>query len=252
MHISGCWMPVWAWVEMRIVAVIPARYGSTRFPGKPLADIAGKPMIARIYEQVAACTQIDDVLVATDNQEIFDVASSFGVHSVMTSPDCPSGSDRVAQAVSGMDVDGVVNIQGDQVILDTKALSELVKELRTGCPMATIATALPDGEINDPNSVKVVRSINGFAMYFSRSAIPFVRNPGHAAMLKHIGIYGFNSETLQQYTSLKPTPLEMTESLEQLRALENGIPIKVIVARGEFFEINTPQDRERLLETWRN
>ena len=235
---------------MKIVAVIPARYGSTRFPGKPLADIAGKPMIARIYEQVAACTQLDDVLVATDNQEIFDVASSFGVHAVMTSPECPSGSDRVAQAVSGMNVDGVVNVQGDQVVLDHVAISELVDQLRQGCPMATIATALPAEEILDPNSVKVVCSLKGFALYFSRSAIPFVRNPGHTAMLKHIGIYGFSIETLRRYTSLRPTPLEMTESLEQLRALENGIPIRVIVARGEFFEINTPQDRERLLKTW--
>lgn len=235
---------------MKIVAVIPARYGSTRFPGKPLADIAGKPMIARIYEQVAACPQIDEVLVATDNQEIFDVASSFGMRPVMTSPQCPSGSDRVAQAVSGMDVDGVVNVQGDQVVLDGIAVSELVDQLRQGCPMATIATSLAEDEIHDPNTVKVVCSLNGTALYFSRSAIPFTRNPGHASMLKHIGIYGFGIETLRRYTSLEPTPLEMTESLEQLRALENGIPIKVIVAQGEFFEINTPQDRERLLKTW--
>ncbi len=235
---------------MKVVAVIPARYGSSRFPGKPLADIAGKPMIARIYEQVAACPEIDTVLVATDNPEIFDVASSYGAQAIMTSPDCPSGTDRVAQAVEDMAVDAVVNIQGDQVVLDIPALSSLVTELRQGCPMATIATELSDDERDDPNCVKVVQGIGGFALYFSRSPIPYVRNPGHVAMLKHIGIYGFSAETLRRYTALAPSPLELTESLEQLRALENGIPIKVIVARGEFHEINTPEDRERVLRRW--
>jgi len=246
------WMQVKGRTDMKIVAVIPARYGSSRFPGKPLADIAGKTMIERIYGQVANCPHIDDVLVATDNREIFDAAKGFGAHSVMTSPDCPSGSDRVAEAVSGMDVDGVVNIQGDQVILDKVALMELVDQLRQGCPMVTIATAMPGDEMNDPNSVKVVIGINGFALYFSRSPIPYVRNPGHSSLLKHIGIYGFSRETLYNYTNLEPSPLEKTESLEQLRALESGIPIKVIVAHGEFFEINTPQDRERLLKTWQD
>jgi len=235
---------------MKIIAVIPARFGSTRFPGKPLADIAGKTMIQRIHEQVSACPNIDDVLIATDSMEIFDAAGRFGAHAVMTSPECPSGSDRVAEAVEGMDVDGVVNIQGDQVILDKTALVKLVEKLREGCPMVTIATALPEDEIDDPNCVKVVLGNDGAALYFSRSPIPFVRNPGHSMLLKHIGIYGFSRETLHRYTGLAPTPLEKTESLEQLRALENGIPIRVIVAQGEFFEINTPQDRERLLRTW--
>lgn len=237
---------------MKIVAVIPARYDSSRFPGKPLTDIAGKSMIQRIYEQVAACPRIDDVLVATDSKEILDAVVSFGAHAVMTSPKCQSGSDRVAEAVSNMDVDAVVNVQGDQVILDREALSELVEELRNGCPMVTIAIPLSEEETGDPNSVKVVSTINGYALYFSRSPIPYVRNSGHAEALKHIGIYGFSAETLRRYTSLEPTPLEKTESLEQLRALENGIPIKVIVAHGEFFEINTPQDRKRLLQAWRD
>ncbi|HOO46303.1 MAG TPA: 3-deoxy-manno-octulosonate cytidylyltransferase [Deltaproteobacteria bacterium] len=235
---------------MKIIAVIPARHGSTRFPGKPLADIAGKTMIERIHEQVTACPHIDDVLIATDNKAIFDAAKAFGAHAVMTSPECPSGSDRVAEAVKGMDIDGVVNIQGDQVILDKVALMGLVDCLRDGCPMVTIATSLPDDEIDDPNCVKVVLATDGSALYFSRSAIPFVRNPGHCKPLKHIGIYGFSRETLYRYTNLEPSPLEKTESLEQLRALENGIPIKVIVAHGAFFEVNTPQDRERLLRAW--
>ncbi|HPI94433.1 MAG TPA: 3-deoxy-manno-octulosonate cytidylyltransferase [Deltaproteobacteria bacterium] len=235
---------------MSVVAVIPARYGASRFPGKPLVDIAGKPMIVRIHEQVSACRDVDRVLVATDDERIFQAVSSFGGDAVMTSPDCPSGTDRVAQAVSGLDAEYIVNVQGDQVVLDLDALIGLVSALKAGSAMATIATAMKPDEQDDPNCVKVVCALNGDALYFSRSAIPFVRNPGRAGMLKHIGIYGFARRTLERFTSLSPSPLERTESLEQLRALENGIPIRVIVARGAFHEINTPQDLERLLSRW--
>jgi 3-deoxy-manno-octulosonate cytidylyltransferase (CMP-KDO synthetase) len=235
---------------MGVVAVIPARYAASRFPGKPLVDIAGKPMIRRIYEQVATCGDIDKVLIATDDVRIQNVAAAFGGHVAMTSPECPSGTDRVAQAISGMDADYVVNVQGDQVILDIDALARLVRELKAGASMATIATkALPE-EKDDPNCVKVVCDLAGNALYFSRSPIPFVRNACHAAMLKHIGIYGFSRQTLLRFTSLPPSSLERTESLEQLRALENGISIRVIIAQGEFYEINTPQDLERLLKQW--
>lgn len=235
---------------MSVVAVIPARYGASRFPGKPLADIAGKPMIRRIYEQAAACPDVDRVLVATDDARIEQAVASFGGRVVMTSPECPSGTDRVAQAVKHLDDDYVVNVQGDQVVLDLGALSRLVRALKAGSAMATIATPLAPGEEEDPNCVKVVCALNGDALYFSRSAIPFVRNPGHSGVLKHIGIYGFAVHTLERFTALDPTPLERTESLEQLRALENGIPIKVIVAQGVFHEINTPSDLERLLARW--
>lgn len=235
---------------MSVVAVIPARYGASRFPGKPLVDIAGKPMIQRIHEQVSACRDVERVLVATDDERIFQTVSSFGGHAVMTSPDCPSGTDRVAQAVSGLDAEYIVNVQGDQVVLDLDALSGLVSALKAGSAMATIATELKPDEQDDPNCVKVVCALNGDALYFSRSAVPFVRNPGQAGMLKHIGIYGFARRTLARFTSLSPSPLERTESLEQLRALENGIPIKVIVARGAFHEINTQEDLERLLSRW--
>jgi 3-deoxy-D-manno-octulosonate cytidylyltransferase len=235
---------------MGVLAVIPARYGASRFPGKPLVDIEGKPMIRRIYEQVATCSDIDKVLIATDDVRIQNAAASFGGQVVMTSPECPSGTDRVAQAISGLDADYVVNVQGDQVILDIDALSRLVQELKAGASMATIATRALHGDKDDPNCVKVVCDLAGNALYFSRSPIPFVRNPGHAAMLKHIGIYGFSRQTLLRFTTLPPSSLERTESLEQLRALENGIPIRVIIAQGEFYEINTPQDLERLLEQW--
>jgi 3-deoxy-manno-octulosonate cytidylyltransferase (CMP-KDO synthetase) len=236
---------------MGVVAVIPARYGATRFPGKPLVDIAGKPMIQRIYEQVASCPDLDSVLIATDDERILDVARSFGARAVMTSPDCPSGTDRVAQAVSGVQADHVVNVQGDQAVLDLDALAGLVQALKAGSAMATIATPLEPHEASDPNVVKVVCALNGDALYFSRSPIPFVRNPGHAGLLKHIGIYGFSRPTLLRFTSLEPSPLERTESLEQLRALENGIPIRVIQASGAFSEINTPDDLKRLLVRWR-
>jgi 3-deoxy-manno-octulosonate cytidylyltransferase (CMP-KDO synthetase) len=237
---------------MSVVAVIPARYGASRFPGKPLVDIAGKPMIRRIYEQVATCGDIDRVIIATDDVRIQNVAESFGGHVAMTSPACPSGTDRVAQAISGMDADYVVNVQGDQVILDIDALARLVRELKAGASMATIATkALPEDK-DDPNCVKVVCDLAGNALYFSRSPIPFIRNVEHASMLKHIGIYGFSRQTLLRFTSLEPSSLERTESLEQLRALENGIPIRVIIAQGEFHEINTPQDLERLLKQWQH
>ena len=235
---------------MSVAAVIPARYGASRFPGKPLVDIAGKPMIRRIYEQVATCPDVDRVLVATDDARIEQTVASFGGRVVMTSPECPSGTDRVAQAVKHMDDEYIVNVQGDQVVLDLDALSGLVHALKAGAAMATIATPLTSGEEDDPNCVKVVCAVNGDALYFSRAAIPFMRNPGHTGMLKHIGIYGFARHALERFTAMSPTPLERTESLEQLRALENGIPIKVIIAHGSFHEINTPADLERLLSRW--
>jgi 3-deoxy-manno-octulosonate cytidylyltransferase (CMP-KDO synthetase) len=235
---------------MSVLAVIPARYASSRFLGKPLVDIAGRPMIRRIYEQVLTCSEIDSVLVATDDTRIRDAVEAFGGQVAMTSPECTSGTDRVAQAASGLDAELIVNIQGDQVILDLDAVSRLVIELKAGAGMATIATdALPEDR-DDPNCVKVVCDLKGYALYFSRAPIPFACNQGHAEMFKHVGVYGFNRETLQRFTTIPPSPLERTESLEQLRALENGIPIKVIIARGKFFEINTPEDRKKFLKLW--
>jgi 3-deoxy-manno-octulosonate cytidylyltransferase (CMP-KDO synthetase) len=236
---------------MKVVAIIPARYESSRFPGKPLVDIAGKPMIQRIYEQVRLCADIDDVLIATDDERIREAAASFGAQAVMTSPECRSGTDRVAQAAAGTDAHAVINVQGDQVILDRVALSEVARELRAGFAMVTVATPACAEEHDDPNCVKVVCDLKGFALYFSRANIPFRRGGLSIETLKHIGIYGFSREALERYTSLEPTPLEAAESLEQLRALENGIPIKVIIASGEYLEINTPQDRDRVLRAWR-
>ena len=197
-----------------------------------------------------ACPEIDSVLVATDDMRIRNAVEAFGGQVAMTSPECTSGTDRVAQAASGLDAELIVNIQGDQVILDLDAVSRLVIELKAGAGMATIATdALPEDR-DDPNCVKVVLDLKGYALYFSRASIPYACNQGQAEMFKHVGVYGFNRETLQRFTTIPPSPLERTESLEQLRALENGIPIKVIIARGKFFEINTPEDREKFLKLW--
>jgi 3-deoxy-manno-octulosonate cytidylyltransferase (CMP-KDO synthetase) len=236
---------------MRIVAVIPARYTSSRFPGKLLSVIGGKSMIQLVYEQAVACKSIDKVIIATDDEHIMNAANAFGALAVKTSNACLSGTDRVAEAVREMEADLIINIQGDQVILDANAVSAMIEVLRSGCPMATIAApALPE-DTRDPNTVKVAVDLQGNALYFSRSLIPFPRSEGHANPLRHVGIYGFSRETLFKFTSLSQTPLEQTESLEQLRALENGIPIRVVLSEGRFFEINTPEDIERFMQQWR-
>lgn len=233
---------------MQVVAVIPARYASSRFPGKPLSDIGGKPMLQVVYEQACACPGIDRVVIATDDERIRDAAAGFGASAVMTSTACRSGTDRVAEAVRDLPAEAVINIQGDQVVLDTTVLAAMIEALRQGCPMVTVAApALPE-DAADPNSVKVVTDRRGYALYFSRAAIPYPRSEGHFNLLKHVGLYGFNRETLFAFTSMPQSPLELTESLEQLRALENGIPIKVVLSAGTFYEINTPEDRERLLK----
>ena len=236
---------------MKIVAVIPTRWASSRYPGKPLADIDGKPMIQAVYEQTLLCRSISSVLIATDDERILKVAQSFGARAVMTSADCASGTDRVAQAVREIEADAVINIQGDQVLFDTSALTGMVNELKQGCPMVTLAIRASAEDVADPNTVKVVLDRNGYALYFSSAAIPFLRVPGHAVMLKHVGIYGFSRETLDHFNRLPQSPLELSESLEQLRALENGIPIKVVISSGAFHEVNTPQDRVRIIELCR-
>lgn len=235
---------------MKIVAVIPVRYASTRFPGKPLADVCGKTMIERVYQQAIGIAGIDRVIVATDDERIVAAVNGFGGNSVMTSRECASGTDRVAEAVKDIDADAVINVQGDQVILDSGALTGLVECMADGEQMATIAVPAKTEDLNDPNIVKVACSIKGYALYFSRSIIPYERSSGHYKMLKHVGVYGYAKDTLFKIKQLPQSPLELSESLEQLRALEYGIPIKVVTAEGEFHEINTEQDRERIIREW--
>jgi 3-deoxy-manno-octulosonate cytidylyltransferase (CMP-KDO synthetase) len=235
---------------MKVAAVIPARYASSRFPGKALVEICGKPMLQHVYEQTAACKGIDLVLIATDDERILSAARAFGARAVMTSPACTSGTDRVAEAAKAIQAEAFINIQGDQVRLDRDALFSMADELKRGCPMITLATPARPEDGEDPHCVKIVVDARGYALYFSRTPIPYAQSKGHYAMLKHVGIYGFSRETLFAFASMPPSPLELTESLEQLRALENGIPIKVIISHATFFDINTPQDREKFLRQW--
>ena len=236
---------------MKVLAVIPARWASSRYPGKPLADIGGKPMLQVVYEQALRCKSISSVLIATDDERILKAAQSFGAYAVMTSPECASGTDRVAQSVREVEADAIINIQGDQVLFNTSALTDMVNELKQGCSMVTVAIRASEEDAVDPNTVKVVLDRRGYALYFSSAAIPYRRKLGHAVMLKHVGIYGFSRKTLDRFNRLPQSPLELSESLEQLRALENGIPIKVVIASGAFHEVNTPQDRVRIIKQCR-
>jgi len=235
---------------MKVVGVIPARYNSTRLEGKPLADIHGRPMIQWVYENVKRAENLDDVLVATDDARIFETVEKFGGKAVMTSADHTTGTDRIAEAVSDMDVEIVINIQGDEPFIIPAMINEVAAPLLADreLPMSTLMHEIGESESADPNTVKVVTDKNGFALYFSRALIPYPRNPGLQPVFGHIGIYGYRREFLLRLTRMAPTPLEKTESLEQLRVLENGYRIKVIettVADYSPLSVDTREDLER-------
>ena len=248
---------------MHAVAVIPARFASTRFPGKPLAPLLGRPMIAWVVAAARAAVRVDQVLVATDHDGIAAAARTAGAEAVMTSPACASGTDRVAVAVRGMRAEIVVNVQGDEPLLDSADLDALIDALDedSGVKMATLARPLGDArEFADPNVVKVVCSAAGDALYFSRAAIPFFRDAvpvfdpeggGDAGTLTpgrplgHLGIYAFRREALLAFSGLPQGVLEQAERLEQLRALEAGWRIRVVPARGETLGVDTPADLAR-------
>ena len=232
---------------MKRVVVIPARYASTRLPAKPLATIADRPLIQWVYEGACASALKDEVLIATDDERIRTVAHSFGATVVMTSTDCPSGTDRVYQAIAGRSGEVIVNVQGDEPQIRGDMIDTLFaafdKEL---LEMATLCCPLVDqDECMNPNVVKVVMDRNGFALYFSRSPIPFFRKSTNMPVYKHIGIYGYSRSFLEQFVKLPAGRLEETESLEQLRALEAGHKIKVLVVTYDGMSIDTPEDLER-------
>jgi len=234
----------------QVVALIPARYASTRFPGKPLHMLAGKPMIRRVYEQVAKCRNIDCIAIATDDVRIAECVNTFGATAIMTKADHPSGSDRLAEAVAHYpEAAIVVNVQGDEPFIDPQLVEQLVQCLLDDplLNMATAACEISDpAQIADANVVKVVRNLQGNALYFSRSPLPFLRNPEHAPKtLRHLGIYAYRSEFLKQFVSWAPSPLELTESLEQLRALENGASIAVIITEHCGLGIDTPEQAQQ-------
>ncbi|MDB6137480.1 MAG: 3-deoxy-manno-octulosonate cytidylyltransferase [Verrucomicrobiaceae bacterium] len=218
----------------RILVAIPARWGSTRFPGKALHPIAGKPLVQHVWERCGECKEIDDVIIATDDDRIVEAAQTFGARAVMTNPAHPSGTDRIAEAASLFPQhDIIINVQGDEPLISPALIDQLALTLRAepAISMITAAAVIHDpAQVADPNVVKVVLSTRGDALYFSRSTLPFVRNPDPRTVIRrHLGIYGFRRDFLFQFVAWPPSMLEMTESLEQLRAVENGIRIRVVM-----------------------
>jgi 3-deoxy-manno-octulosonate cytidylyltransferase (CMP-KDO synthetase) len=243
---------------MRAVCIIPARYASTRFPGKPLARETGKYLIQHVYHRAAEAACFDRVIVATDDRRIADAVKSFGGDVAMTRSDHPSGTDRIAEVAAGLQADIILNLQGDEPQIRPELLQKLVT-LLAGQPeaeMATLAARFADAdEVLNPNVVKVVVGRDGRALYFSRSAIPFDRSAHLAGRgltaanyLKHIGLYAYRRDFLLQFPRMPQTPLEQLESLEQLRALENGHTILVAEVDYDACGIDTPEDYARFVE----
>lgn len=242
---------------MQILGIIPARYASTRFPGKPLVDIAGKSMIQRVFEQAKKCWQLSEVVVATDDDRIFEHVHSFGGKAAMTSATHQSGTDRCAEvAEKHPEYEVIINIQGDEPYIDPEQISTLI-----GCfnnadtQLATLIKKVSnEQELHNTNSPKVIINKNSEAIYFSRSPLPHIRGQEpqnwlqHFTYFKHIGIYGYRADILKQITKLPVCPLEKAESLEQLRWVENGYKIKVAETEIETIAIDTPEDLKKLSE----
>ena len=239
----------------RVAAVIPSRFGAERFPGKPLHPIAGLPMIVRVLRRAQQAAGVDLVLVATDDERIAAIVEAAGGRAAMTDPALPSGTDRVWAAVRDLPVDIVLNVQGDEPMMDARNIERVAAFLaaRPEFPLATVALPLPPGsDAADPNVVKVVRGDDGRALYFSRSPIPFRRRPEPGLpTLKHLGLYGYRKEALRRWTELPPHPLERAESLEQLRALAAGMAMAVLDAAGDSIGVDTPEDARRVEEILR-
>ena len=233
----------------RAVAVIPARWASVRFPGKALVVIGGKPLVQHVWERASELETVERVVVATDDERIAEAVQRFGGAVVMTSPDCVTGTDRVAQAKRDWPVDLVVNLQGDEPTFEVKALDQLVRVMSDDSviEMGTLAHPVADeAEHKDPNAVKVVLDQSGHALYFTRAPVPHARQAGLVVPLRHVGIYVFRHAFLQRYARLAPTPLEQTERLEQLRALEHGVRIRVLLTPHGSIGVDTPADIDRL------
>jgi len=236
---------------MITIAVIPARYASTRFPAKLMQDLGGKTVIRRTYESALATGLFDDVFVVTDSQLIYHEIVSHGGKAVMSEKEHESGSDRIAEAVSGMEVDIVVNVQGDEPFIEAAPLAALIEVFRRdearAVDVASLMLKITDPEeIRNPNNVKVVTDQNGFALYFSRSVIPFPRDPGATATyFRHIGVYAFRKQALMDFAQLPMKELEATEKLEQLRYLEFGKRIRMVETTHVGIGIDTPEDLER-------
>jgi 3-deoxy-manno-octulosonate cytidylyltransferase (CMP-KDO synthetase) len=241
-----------------ILGVLPSRWGSTRFPGKPLHLIAGKPLIQHVWERCRECSGLDEIIVATDDERICEAVVAFGGKVAMTSPDHPTGTDRIAEAAQAVpQATHIVNIQGDEPLIDPALIDELAAAMAAdpSLDMATAANPLDpaDPAVEDPNVVKVAIALDGRALYFSRSPLPFFRNPVEGLpVLRHKGIYAYKRSFLERFVTWPPSPLEKAESLEQLRALENGASIKVLITSDTSPGVDTPEQAreiERLLTT---
>lgn len=241
---------------MKTLCVIPARYASTRLPGKPLADICGKPMIVRVYERAVQAKRLDDVVVATDDQRVKTAVESHGGKAVMTRVDHSTGTDRLTEVVTAAPYDGydlIINVQGDEPLIEPELIDSLAREFEQDeeLMMATVKTAITEeAEQKNPNNVKVVTDKNGYALYFSRSLLPYPRYQKGVPVYKHIGIYAYRRDFLLKYAAMEPTALEETEALEQLRALENGYKIKVIETHHRFVGVDTPEDLAKVNEIY--
>ena len=236
---------------MRTIGVIPARYASTRFPAKVLAKINGKSMIEHVWRRAVQCRQLDEILIACDHDDVLKTAAGFGAKAVMTSPQHPSGSDRIAEAVQDLKVDIIVNIQGDEPFIDPLTIDALAMLLKadSSCEMGTVIKEITDEqEFGNPNVVKCVVDAAGYALYFSRAPIPFNRNaavPAGMKHYKHLGLYAYRKDFLLRYKDWPKSLLEITEQLEQLRVLENGHKIKTVVTQAETLAVDTPEDLQR-------
>jgi 3-deoxy-manno-octulosonate cytidylyltransferase (CMP-KDO synthetase) len=238
---------------LKSIAIIPARFDSTRFPGKPLAIIAEKPMIQHVYERACRAGRVDQVIVASDDQRILDTVQSFGGSARLTASSHRSGTDRVAEVAAQCDAEIIVNVQGDEPLIAPQSLDAVIEPFYSD-PELMISTLSSSGsspeELQNPNVVKVVVDKDGFALYFSRSPIPSFHSASRLGQVqtfyKHIGLYGYRKKFLEQLPTLKESFLERAEGLEQLRFLENGYRIKVVNTAYESLAVDTPQDLERI------
>lgn len=250
---------------MRVTAVIPARYASTRFEGKALADIMGKPMVQRVYERTSRASLVSEVIVATDDRRIEEAVKSFGGRVEMTSASHETGTDRLAEVAERIDSEIIVNVQGDEPLIEPAMIDEVIRPLveDDSVLMGTLKSRVRNlHDFLSPNVVKVVTDRDGFALYFSRSPLPFFRDKwndlkdeafasGRLLCFKHVGIYVYRREFLIRYARMPQTPLECSEKLEQLRALENGFRIKVVDTEYESIGVDSPADLEKVLDKLR-
>ncbi len=233
---------------MKVIGIIPARFGSTRLPGKPLKDLCGKTVLQHVFEHAKQAKKLDDVIIACDDERVFDEVSRFGGTAVMTSTSHPNGSCRAAEVAKNVEADFIINIQGDEPFVSPGVIDELAGLLLSNRDLycATLCTGVTPESYNNPNVVKVVRNIKGFALYFSRSLIPYPRNDIGNNVFEHIGMYGYSKDFLITYSSLTETPLSEIESLEQLKVLEHGFSMMVYETKSVYnaLSIDTLEDLE--------